>query len=196
MKQIPFQLEPLIRSRKFPVKSFTWSRKLTFISSTCWYLVVYLGAWNESWGECTWNSVIMLGACKLIASIVSHASSFNKNKTIPILSLTISIFISLLFPDGPWYFHSIVTIYLYDHTISLGFYHFLRNHCDEWDIRKPVDLYVFCVAPSLPELVATIYTTRSSRRSPLLALFRLPKYENIVKHLPFRTHKSKWKVIY
>jgi len=79
----------------------------------------------------------MLGACKLISSIVSllfqacvkmkpissivsHVSSLCKNETIPILPLMIIVFISLFLVDDPWFFHSIITISLADHTLSLG----------------------------------------------------------------------------
>ena len=50
-------------------------------------------------------------------------------------------------------------------------------------VSQPLDLYLFRVVPPLTEPVATLYTTRSSRRSHLLALFWLPKHEKIAKSL-------------
>jgi hypothetical protein len=69
----------------------------------------------------------MFQACvkmKPSSSILKHSfpcfKLVCKNETIPILPLVIAIFISLFFPDEPWFFHSIVTISLADHTLSLG----------------------------------------------------------------------------
>ena len=87
-------------------------------------------------------------------------------------------------PDEPWFSHSIVTICLADRMPSLGC--FTRS----WGtaamsglVSQPLDLYLFWVVPPLPEPVATLYTTRSSRRSHILALFLLSKHENIAEAL-------------
>ena len=49
-------------------------------------------------------------------------------------------------------------------------------------ISQPLDHYTFWAVPPLPEPVATLYTTRSSRTSPLYALFWLVKNEKIAEY--------------
>ena len=50
-------------------------------------------------------------------------------------------------------------------------------------VSQPLDLYLFWEVPPLPEPIATLNTTRSSRRSHLSALFWLSKIEKIVETL-------------
>ena len=49
-------------------------------------------------------------------------------------------------------------------------------------IGQPLDHYTFWAVPPLPEPVATLYTTRSSRTSLLYALFWLVKNEKIAEY--------------
>ena len=111
-------------------------------------------------------------------------SSLCKNETFPILPLVIAIFISRFLPDEPWFSHSIVTICLADYMPSLGC--FTRS----WGtaamsglVSQPLNLYLFRAVPPLPEPVATLNTTHSSRRSQLSALFWLSRHEKIAESL-------------
>ena len=89
-----------------------------------------------------------------------------------------------VFPDEPWFSHSIVTIWLADHMPSLGcFTHSWGTVVMSGLVSQLLNLYFFWVVPPLPEPVATLYTTRSSRRSQLSALFWLSKYEKIAEAL-------------
>ena len=128
---------------------------------------------------------------KLNPSRVLRCSSLCKNEPMPILHLVITFLSSNFYqmrlgcfipsPPSLW---PIICFHLVVIT-------FLRDCNDEWFFQQPLDHYMFLVVPPLLELVSTLYTTRSSRRSPLLSLFRLLKYENIVEHLSFQTRKSK-----
>ena len=89
-----------------------------------------------------------------------------------------------VFLDEPWIYHSIVPICLADHMPSLGcFTHPWGTAAMSGPISHPLELYLFWEVPPLPKLVATIYTTRSSGRSHLSALFWLLKIEKIVETL-------------
>ena len=67
---------------------------------------------------------------------------------------------------------------------SLGcFTHSWRTAMMSGIVSQPLDLYLFRAVPPSPELVATLYTTRSSRRSQLSALFWLSKTEKIFETL-------------
>ncbi|WP_287256564.1 hypothetical protein, partial [Stenotrophomonas sp.] len=52
-------------------------------------------------------------------SKVLHGSSLCKNEPIPDLHLVIAAY-PLILLDEPWFFHSIATISLADHMLSLG----------------------------------------------------------------------------
>ena len=83
------------------------------------------------------------------SSIVSNVSRLCKNETILTLPLVISIFISLFLPDEPWFFHSIVTISLANHTLSLGCFTFSWGTSTmSGIINHPLNLYMFWVVPS------------------------------------------------
>ena len=89
---------------------------------------------------------------QVYSSIVSHGSSLCKNETIPTLHLLIVVFISHFFPNEPWFFHSIVTISLAGHTLSLICFTLAwGTSAMSGLISQHLDLYMFWVVPSWPE---------------------------------------------
>jgi len=61
---------------------------------------------------------------KLNPSRVLHGSSLCKNEPTPDLHLVIVVFVSQFLLDEPWLFHSIITIFLANHILSLGCFSF------------------------------------------------------------------------
>ena len=92
----------------------------------------------------------------------------------------IAILSACFFPDEPWFSHSIVPIFLADHMPSLDFFtHSWGTVVMSGLVSQPLDLYLFWAVPPSPKPVATLHTTRSSRRSHLSSLFWLSKIEKI-----------------
>jgi len=124
-----------------------------------------------------WNHI------QVYSSIVSHVSSLCKNETIPILPLVIVIFINQFLLDEPWFFYSMITISLVDHTLSLACFTFPEEHL--WWVVLLANLLTFTCFEQFHHnrnLFLSFYTTCSSKWSNLLAPFRLQKYENNAKH--------------
>jgi len=137
---------------------------------------------NEAWGACTSLCVIMLGACELITSRVLYGSSLCKNEPISDLHLVTA---ACLLNLARW----ALVVSFHRHHLFGRSYAFTWLFSLSWGtaamsgfISQPLDHYTFWAVPPLPEPVATLYTTRSSRTSLLYALFWLVKNEKIAEY--------------
>ena len=176
MKQIPFQSSLWLRSRKIQVESFIDLISEPSFHPLCWMQWslggMYLDLRHYAGGMQTYNKhSFSFQACvkmKPNPSKVLHGSSLCKNEPIPDLHLVIAIFIRWILLDEPWLF------LFHRHHLFGRSYAFTWLFILSWGtaamsgfISQPLDHYMFWAVPPLPEPVATLYTTRSSRMSHL-----------------------------
>jgi len=164
-----------LRSRKIQIESFIDLESEPSFHPLCWMQWslggMYLNLRHYARGMQTYNKhSFSFQACanmKPNPSKVLHGSSLCKNEPIPNLHLVIAAY--------PLHFARWALV------VS-----FHRNHLFDWSyaftwlfilswgtavmsgfISQPLDHYMFWAVPPLPELVATLYTTCSSRMSLL-----------------------------